>query len=126
MAREAAPRAMPGMGTRGLSMDSDFSPVRIPRRQRRDRIAPHEVGRVFSFDMRPESSTYLLRGEVEDERALGDLIEAVERDSDGVGVFADAQIAGFAGCASRRSGIAPWTAATCRSRSWTPASTSTT
>ncbi|NES85551.1 MAG: 30S ribosomal protein S14, partial [Moorea sp. SIO2B7] len=41
---------------------------------------------LFSFDARPEVSTYLVRGEVADD-ALEPLIAAVEQDPNGIGVF---------------------------------------
>lgn len=83
---------------RGFHLDRAFAPVKVPRKERRRGVRAGDVGRLFRFDARPEASTYLVRGEVEDDAALAELREAVARDPDGVGVFADPRIAAIATC----------------------------
>ncbi|NET85496.1 MAG: S8 family serine peptidase [Moorea sp. SIO1F2] len=81
----------------GFSLDQSYTPVLVPNRQRREQVGVTEVGRLFSFDARPEVSTYLLRGEVADE-ALEPLIAAVEQDPNAIGVFSDPRISAIAIC----------------------------
>lgn len=81
----------------GFSLDQSYTPVLVPNRQRREQVGAREVGRLFSFDVRPESSTYLVRGEVADE-ALESLKAAVEQDPNAVGVFSDPRISTIAIC----------------------------
>ena len=50
------------------------------------------MGRLFTFDSRPEVSTYLLRAEVENEQALDRLVEATDADPNCVGAFSDPKI----------------------------------
>jgi len=57
-----------------------------------------EIGRLFTYDARPDVSTYLIRGEVEDEAALNRLTEIVKQDPNGVGVFSDTQVSSCAAC----------------------------
>lgn len=93
------PASIPALArTQGFTQDTSFSPVQLPRRERRGRVGPREVGRLFSFDARPEVSTYLIRGEVEDEDALARLTETIQQDPDGVGVFSDPRISAIAVC----------------------------
>jgi subtilisin family serine protease len=84
----------------GFRLDQSFAPIKLPRKMRRTGVGTREVGRLFTFDATPEASTYLLRGEVEDSRALTRLTESVQSDPDGVGVFADPRISTFAVCPS--------------------------
>ncbi|MFQ5881397.1 MAG: S8 family serine peptidase [Candidatus Methylomirabilales bacterium] len=88
----------PSLAVQGCSVDESYVPVKLPDRQPRERVEDMEVGRLFTFDARPEVSTYLVRGEAEDDTALNRLIEAVERDSNGVGVFSDPRIGAIAVC----------------------------
>jgi hypothetical protein len=82
----------------GFSLDEGYTPAKLPNRVPRERVGDMEVGRLFTFDPRPEVSTYLIRGEAEDEAGLNRLIEAVEEDPNGVGVFSDARISTIAVC----------------------------
>ncbi len=82
----------------GFRLDADFAPVKVPARQRRRSVAATEVGRLFTFDTSPEASTYLLRGEVEDDEGLERLITTMDADPDCLGVFADPLISHFAVC----------------------------
>ncbi len=82
----------------GFKLDQSFSPTQLPRKERRTAIGPQDVGRLFSFDSRPEVSTFLLRGEVEDEQALARLMDAVDADENGVGVYSDPKISAIAIC----------------------------
>ncbi len=81
----------------GFSLDQGYTPVLVPNRQRRDEVGAREVGRLFSFDARPEVSTYLVRGEVADE-SLESLKAAVEQDPNAVAVFSDPRISGIFTC----------------------------
>ena len=92
-------------GIKGFTTDPSYSPVMIPHRQRRQRTEAREVGRAFTFDTRPEVSTYLLRGEVEDEAALRRLTEEVEQDPNGIGVFSDPRISAIAVCPGSAVGL---------------------
>ncbi|MDC0834729.1 S8 family serine peptidase [Geitlerinema sp. CS-897] len=80
------------ISSEGFSFDANYMPVQLPDKQPREAVGAMEVGRLYRFDTQPEVSTYLVRGEVESEDALARLMDAVERDDDGVGVFADPQI----------------------------------
>lgn len=84
-----------------FSVDESYSPVKLPSRVPRESIGDREVGRFCTFDARPDVSTYLIRGEVEDDTALNRLIENVKQDPNGVGVFSDPRISAFAVCPSR-------------------------
>lgn len=81
----------------GFSLDQSYTPVLVPNRQRREQVGAREVGRLFSFDARPEVSTYLVRGEVADE-ALESLKASVEQDPNAVGMFSDPRISAIAIC----------------------------
>ncbi len=81
----------------GFSLDQNYTPVLVPNRQRRERVEATEVGRLFSFDARPEVSTYLVRGEVADE-SLESLKAAVEQDPNAVAVFSDPRISAIFTC----------------------------
>jgi subtilisin family serine protease len=83
---------------RGFHLDQGYFSVKVPRKERRRVVGPADVGRVFSFDLRPEVSTYLIRGEVEDEAALEALRQSIAEDPDGVGVFSDPRISAIATC----------------------------
>lgn len=82
----------------GLSLDEGYTPVKVPKRVPRERIGAMEVGRLFTYDARPEESTYLIRGEVADDAALNRLIEKVAQEPNGVGVFSDPRISAIAVC----------------------------
>lgn len=97
MAAESFSMTSRAVSIDGFSMDQRYTPVLVPDRQRRERVASREVGRLFSFNARPEDSTYLVRGEVVDE-SLDSLIEAVEQDPNAVAVFSDPQISAIATC----------------------------
>ncbi len=90
--------SVPSIDISGFSLDENYTPAKIPDRVPRDVIADNEVGKFFTFDMRPEASTYLIRGEVDNQAALDRLKETVEKDPDGVGVFADAKISTIQVC----------------------------
>ena len=85
-------------GVDGFQMDAGFSPVQVPQKVRRPQGDARSAGRLFSFDTRPEQSTYLIRGEVEDEQALERLTAAVDQDPNGVGVYSDPRISAIAVC----------------------------
>ena len=96
--RAAAP-SIPSLDlVTGFRLDSGYSPVQVPRKDRRRTIQADDVGRIFAFDNRPEVSTYLIRGEVEDEQSLERLTDSVAKDPDAVGVFADPRISSIATC----------------------------
>jgi len=84
--------------TPGFSLDESYTPTQLPDRAPREIVGDMEVGRLFTFDARPEVSTYLIRGEVEDETALNRLTETVEQDPNGVRVFSDPRISAIAVC----------------------------
>jgi subtilisin family serine protease len=90
----------PWLAIDGVSIDPNYAPVQTPARQPREHIGVMEIGRLFTFDARPEVSTYLMRGEVEDDAALNRLMEAVDRHPNGVGVFSDPRISAIAVCPS--------------------------
>ncbi len=82
----------------GCRIDPEFTPAKVPLRQARTRVGATEVGRLFTFDASNEASTYILRAEVEDDDALNRLIDHVDQDPNGVGVFADVKISQLAVC----------------------------
>ncbi len=84
----------------GFKLDAEFSPVKLPRKERRTDVQAREVGRIFSFNSQAEASTYLIRGEVDDEQALEQLSAAITLDPNGVGIYADPRISTFATCPS--------------------------
>lgn len=92
--------SVPSLKVPGFSLDESYTPTQVPRREPREQVGAREVGRLFSFDARPEASTYLIRGEAEDDVALNRLIAAVDQDPRGVGVFADPRISAIAVCPS--------------------------
>ena len=96
--RGGSPRVASVASVQGFKLDERFAPVQLPRKVRRASTDPRGVGRLFSFDARPEVSTYLVRGEVEDERALERLQAAVAADPKGAGVFSDPRISAIATC----------------------------
>ena len=85
---------VPSIDIPGFSLDDHYAAT-LPRREPRESVEGTEVGRFFTFDARPEVSTYLIRGEVEDEAALNRLKETIEQDPNGVGVFSDPVISTF-------------------------------
>ena len=87
-------------GVDGFLLDKGFSPLQVPRKIRRPQDDARSAGRLFSFDTRPEQSTYLVRGEVEDDQALARLTSLVEQDPNGVGVYSDPRISAIAVCPS--------------------------
>lgn len=82
----------------GCTLDLKFTPAKIPMRQPRARVGATEVGRLFTFDASEEASTYILRAEVEDDDALNRLIDYVDSDPNGKGVFSDVKITELAVC----------------------------
>lgn len=84
--------SVPSMEIKGFSLDENYTPAKIPARILREKIAETEVNRFFTYDARPEASTYIIRGEVENRAALDSLINTVKKDKDSVGVFVDARI----------------------------------
>lgn len=91
MGMNMVPYSLP-ISSAAFSLDTNYMPVQLPNKQPRESVGATEVGRLFDFDAQPEVSTYLVRGEVENEFALRALMLAVEGHDDGVGVFADPQI----------------------------------
>lgn len=87
-------------GVDGFKMDTGFSPVQVPKKTQRPKAEARSTGRLFSFDTRPDQSTYLIRGEVENDEALERLIATVEKDVNGVGVYSDPRISAIAVCPS--------------------------
>lgn len=85
--------AVPSLDIPGFSLDESYPPVKIPKREKRKSVGDMEVGHLFAFDARPEISTYLIRGEVEDENALDLLTKKVEEDPYAIAVYSDARIA---------------------------------
>jgi subtilisin family serine protease len=96
--RAAAPSVPALERITGFHLDTGYSPVQVPRKERRQTIGAGDVGRVFAFDARPEVSTYLVRGEVEDEDALERLTDSIAQDPAAVGVFSDPRISSIAVC----------------------------
>jgi len=82
----------------GCRIDPEFTPAKLPLRQTRTGVGATEVGRLFTFDATDEASTYILRAELEDDDALNRLIDHVDQDPNGVGVFADVKISELAVC----------------------------
>ncbi len=82
----------------GFNIDAGFSPIQVPRKERRPQTEARAAGRLFSFDTSAERSTYLVRGEVENEEALERLTDAVAQDTNGVGVYSDPRISAIAVC----------------------------
>lgn len=82
----------------GFNMDTRFSPVQVPRKERRPYTEARATGRLFSFDTRAEKSTYLVRGEVENKEALDRLIAAVDQDQNSIEVYSDPLISAIAVC----------------------------
>lgn len=80
---------------RGFSIDESFIPVQIPTRTPREEIDANEVDRLFSYNVQPEASTYIIRGKVDDMAALHKLREAVKKNPEYVEVFADPKISPF-------------------------------
>jgi subtilisin family serine protease len=99
-ARRSAPSVPSVAALQGFTLDSGFAPVKLPGKERRTTIRSRDVGRLFSFNASPEASTYLVRGEVENQQALERLTAAVEADPNGVGVFSDPRISAIATCPS--------------------------
>ncbi|MCK4475281.1 MAG: S8 family serine peptidase [Methanophagales archaeon] len=97
-ARRFSTSTVPSMDIPALLVDESYTPVKLPNREPRERVGDMEVGRLFTFDARPEVSTYLIRGEVEDDTALNRLIENVKQDPKVVGVFSDPRISAIAVC----------------------------
>jgi subtilisin family serine protease len=85
----------------GVSIDESYAPVLVPNKQPRTDIGDREIGRFFTFNARPDVSTYLVRGEVADENALAELTATAESDPNVVGVFSDPIISTFAVCPPR-------------------------
>lgn len=83
---------VPSLDIPGFSLDENYPPIKIPKREKRKSVGDMEVGRLFTFNARPEVSTYLIRGEVEDENALDRLIKKVDEDPYAVAVYSDARI----------------------------------
>lgn len=100
MSARSLATAAPSLALPGFALDPSYAPVKVPDKQPRERVGDREVGRLFTFDARPEVSTYLVRGEVADEAALAELTAAVEQDPNAVGVFSDPQISAIAVCSS--------------------------
>ncbi len=84
--------SVPLMEIKGFSLDENYTPAKLPTRMPREKIAETEINRFFTYDARPELSTYIIRGEVENKDALENLINTVKKDQNGVGVFVDAKI----------------------------------
>jgi subtilisin family serine protease len=96
--RAAAPSVPVVDKVRGFHLDRSYFSVKVPRKERRRVVRSGEVGRLFTFDARPEVSSYLIRGEVEDEAVLDELRETVAHDPEGIGVFSDPRISAIATC----------------------------
>ncbi len=89
---------VPSLDISGFSLDESYSPAKLPYRTPREEIGETDVGRFFTFDARPEVSTYLIRGEVENQETLDTLIKIVKDDPNGIGVFSDPLISAIAVC----------------------------
>lgn len=89
---------VPTLDVRGVSLDEGFTPVKLPKKSPRESVEAMEVGRLFAYDAGVERSTYLIRGEVEDDASLDRLVKRVEEDPNGVGVFSDPKISAIAVC----------------------------
>lgn len=84
----------------GLHVDEGYTPVQVPSKKPRDSVGPTEVGRLFTYDFRPDQATYLIRGEVEDEDTLNKLMKRAAEDPNIVGIFSDPVISAIAVCPS--------------------------
>jgi hypothetical protein len=99
-AKKLAAAVVPTLKMTGLSIDHSYTPVQLPKRSPREEVGAMEVGRLFTFDSSPEASTYLVRGEVEDEAALKRLEKQIEKDPNVAGLFSDPRISAIAVCPS--------------------------
>ncbi|MGD9096432.1 MAG: S8 family serine peptidase [Desulfobacterales bacterium] len=97
-ARVLESKILSAFDLKGCRIDPEFTPAKIPWRQIRTRIRATEIGRLFSFDAADEVSSYILRAEVEDDDGLNRLLDHVDSDPDGMGVFADVRIGELAVC----------------------------
>jgi hypothetical protein len=98
MSARTAPTVPSLEAVSGFTLDAGFSPVSVPRKQRRPQAEARATGRLFTFDLRAETSTYLIRGEVENEEMLKTLAHAVAQDPNGIGVFSDPRVSAIAVC----------------------------
>jgi len=75
----------------GFVIDQNYKPIRIPARKPQ---TSHESGsaELFSAVDATEAYTYLIKGEVEDEKALNSLIKAVEQHPNGAKVYSNQKI----------------------------------
>jgi subtilisin family serine protease len=81
----------------GVALDPSFPPTPVPSLvESRGGDDPADVSDRLALDMRPAQSTYLLRGELEDDPA--GLFAAAPPNPDVVGVFADELIEPIAVC----------------------------
>ena len=82
---------VPSIDIPDLLIDKNYL-VKVPKPTKRKSVGDLEVGRLFTFDARPEVSTYLIRGEIEDKASLDRLTKKVEQDPNTVAIHSDARI----------------------------------
>lgn len=90
--------SVPSIDIPGFSLDESYTPAKIPNRVPQEVIEGTEVGKFFSYDARPEVSTYIIRGEVENQAALNRLTKKMVKDPNVVGVFSDAKMSAIQVC----------------------------
>jgi len=76
---------VPSIDIPDLLIDKNYL-VKVPKPTKRKSVGDMEVGRLFTFDARPEVSTYLIRGEIEDKASLDRLTKKVEQDPNTVAI----------------------------------------
>jgi subtilisin family serine protease len=96
--------AVPTLDIAGFSIDETYIPAKIPKRIPRENIEADEVGKLFTYNSQPEVSTYVIRGTVDNNAALNRLIEAVRKDPDYVGVYADVKMSSIETCPDKSVG----------------------
>lgn len=72
----------------GFSLDKSYKEVLLPGRSRK-------TTGLFAFETQAETSTYVVRGQVENEAVLESLIKDLESNPNAVGVFSDPRISLF-------------------------------
>ena len=82
----------------GVLLDERFVPIKVPKRVSKKHIRATEVGSMFTYDFKPEVSSYLVRAEVEDDGALYNLNEKTKEDPNVIGIFSDPVISTVVDC----------------------------
>jgi len=92
-----AAQAMPSIP--GVDLDFSFPPTPLPSLvESLGGDEPAEASDRLTLDMRPQQSTYLLRGEIDDDAAAAQGVAATAANPEVVGIFADVPIEPIGGC----------------------------